>query len=67
MANRSDALRTNGLTRYQKRFLSWAGAKYKDEHERGEIKRLMISAQARYVEGKNRRPDVPAAESSSDE
>lgn len=67
MANRSDALRTNGLTRYQKRYLSWAGAKYKDVHEYAEIKKIMINAQNRYVESKTRRSDVPAADASSDE
>lgn len=52
MANRSDTFSAK-LPRYLKRI--WTMEKHADGHERGEMKRMWISAHANYVRFKQRR------------
>lgn len=59
MANRSDVFKAK-LPRVMKRYL--LGGKFDNQHEYGDIKRLMIGAHAAYVRGKTRRVDVPVEE-----
>lgn len=60
MANRSDTF-TATLPRHQKKQLAMAEAAgyIKDSHQRGDVKRAMISAHSSHVRYKLKRPDAP--------